>query len=150
MLEGSNERVLQAADTLENVRACDASATSITTTTLADVAGLTFALDAGKVYVVDFDMLVNITGLAATLGVGLAYSGTASAVFGSVWIGNTPQGLGGLLTAMLGSVLLGAVTPISLTGRIRATTAGNLTLQAQRSAGSTATINGGCGRLHRV
>lgn len=145
------EEMLQLSDALENIQSNDASATSITTTTLADVVGSSFALQAGCVYVVQYAGVLTVTGLAATVGFGLAFTGTASSVTAATNIGGATAGLTGLLTATLSGLLaLNAVVPFWITGRIRCTTAGTLTLQGQRSAGATVTINGEWGQLSRV
>jgi hypothetical protein len=149
VISGSSHQLLAAADSLDVVQACDGTATLIAGTTLAALAGLTFALEAGRVYVVEFALNLTQT-TAATIGVAMAYSGTASAYSGIL---TQTAGNGGansaLATAISFSVALNATVGARFMGRIRATTAGNLTLQASRSVG-IGTINASWGRLTRV
>lgn len=134
----------------QGVKTVDASATSVTTTSLADVTGLSFVMEAGSTYRFEAELLVSASGLAGTVGVGTAYSGTNSAVFSNTTIGGSVTGLSSLLTAVVGSVLLNSVNPVRIAGRIRTTTAGTFSIQAQRSAGVTATLTGGCAQFSKV
>lgn len=132
------------------VKTVDASATSIATTSLADVAGMSFAMEANSTYRFEAELLVNATGLAGTIGVATAYSGTSSAIFSNTTLAGSVTGLSSLLTAVVGSVLLNSVNPVRVAGRIRTTTAGTFSFQAQRSAGITATLAGGCAQFSKV
>lgn len=136
---------LAAADSLDVVQACDASATSITTTTLANVAGCAFALEAGRTYVFDWDVAVSQTVLLGTVQLGLAFSGTPA----SVWFSDGSAILQALPGTFSYAVAVAAVGVRRIVGRVRATTAGNLTLQGARSGGTT-TLIGAIGRLIRV
>lgn len=129
------------------VRACDCSATSVASSSLTDLAGMSFAFEANRTYVGEFELSVTQSGLLATVNLALAYSGTAS----SVLITDVNQGLsvGALLSNLSYSVALGATRPIRIGWRVRTTNAGTLTCQGSRTAG-TCTINGGWGRMVRV
>lgn len=143
------EQQLQLSDSLENIRACDASATAISTTSLADIAGLTFALEAGQTYRFECEGVITQTGLLANVGFGTAYTGTASSLVAYTNLNGTAGTLLGLNLASVLAVALGGTVGFSVVGRIRTTTAGNLTFQGQRSAGTT-TINGASAQLTRV
>lgn len=146
---GTNrQETLSFTDTLENIRAADASASGITTTGLADIAGLSFDLSSGCTYRFEWELQV-VTSLLATVGFAVAYSGTSGAVFYNATIGGSVSGVGSLLTVVSGALGLGATTPVRVCGRIRGTTSvGTLSLQGQKSAGTVTLV--GCGQLTRV
>lgn len=151
VLNGQSAELLRPTDALENIQSNDASAPVIATTSLALIPGSEFALEAGKTYVVQWAGVLTVSGLAATVGLGAAFTGTASLVTQAVNIGGATAGLVGLVGTALSSLLaLNAVVPFWVTARVRCTVAGTLSLQGSRSAGSTVTVNGLWGQLSRV
>lgn len=149
VVKSSQVQQLDGADQLDVVRACDATAVSITSTILADVTGLSFVLEAGRTYVFYFDLSVTQTGLLATLGFAVNHSSTPLALFANVESGANSGSVNALLATVSLPIALGATIPVSVSGRIRTIGPGTMTLRGSRSAG-TCTINGGGGSLIRV
>lgn len=134
-----------------------ASTQTVSTTTLADVVGLTFALQAGKTYIFNFCLLITQATATGIVGVGVNYSGTLtrinlSGVLANSATASTFRVATANNTAMVDNAAraIGGPFPCLVTGTLVTIGAGNLTLRAQRSAGTTTMLLGSGGFVTAV
>lgn len=157
---GNRIEDLGAADSLDVNQAVElASPFTVTSTTLADVTGMSFVLEANRAYAFQFEIQITQTLLAVLVGLGMNYTagltriqyaaiiagGVSAVTYGGATANNTAVVDGSIRLS------LGATLPAYVQGSLLTTAAGTLSLRAQRAVGLTSTVvTAGCGVLTRV
>jgi hypothetical protein len=126
-------------------------------TALSSVVGMSFALKANAQYWVSWQVILSQASVASTNGLALSYSSTFSQMaFNAFMINSLTAGTYRVQTTnatamlMAATQAIGTTLPINIVGTITTTGAGNLIMQAQRSAGVCTVLLGSGGMLVQV
>lgn len=128
-----------------------AAPVTVAGTTLADIAGLSLALKVGT-YNFSYELLITQATATGIVGLSANFTGTVTRVAQNAWLGNSATGASFQSnqlnsTALVDSAAraIGGPRPSRLAGSITVSTAGTLSLRAQRSAGVTTVLAGSSG-----
>jgi hypothetical protein len=130
---------------------------TVSTTTLANVAGLSFNLKANASYFFIWQVVISQATSASTNGLAVQYSGTFSRLAANAFMINSLTAGTYRFQTTNSTVMLQAATqaaattlPITLVGTITTTSAGTLNIQAQRSTATTTILLGSGGHITQV